>query len=1479
MTSQTPTLMPRGLYAWSLAGAAAVILGVLAALTLCIEPIAPKRLIACWTDHLHTSLIADNLAAGRDKQSLFAGEYFEVDTASLDNLAKGVSESNADPKVIYVSAFATRGDDGEVLLLSEQFDPLTAQNGVGFESLLKRIDADPAPKLLVLDLSCDHADGLAGLLPCDAGKAVHERLLKSPPKNCLTIVSCAAGELPARLENVGRMTFGYFFETGLTGAADSYNGSGVTDGRVTATELANYVGDRVARWSQRHSVASQNPQCYGNGAADFVLTAARHVHPPSQETAAIEAYPEWFVEAWKRRDGWKASGEASVVPRLVKRYEAELIEAENRWRWNGAADHCERWETNCRTILQEIETAQKHLAETPVVSLAQLTTPVNQDYVQAWLTWFAAPDKQAGAAVFDKAAEGASYEVLAQSALTAVTESGELLRKCLSIAADELAERSNSPQFIEVADIRMLAEIANRRPDIEAPTLAEFLRVATLRSQVASDYALPTTLVDELEIANQNRQTAWAALAAPGYASLSDAREFNSQAMRGYQAIVSRQELLHRAHAVVNEALANLPAMTPLLRILPSDRDDWSAAMRDADVLLAMLELKSDQDDDAIDAKAGRLEQRLQRLTEIASAESVTLLAEEVRHGDPQRTQLANGLLETSLVGAEDRAKLVTALREAAGSLTAPLSAFAYEPRGASGGAALKMAVGGSTRTDELAQWESEVAFATLQLAGLSSNEMPPTSDILQTQTSLRSALADAHSADLCVLSAEKQRRACSVLPPHPFQPMLDKRDQTPTLLSTLAQRETWAKRYASRVFDAAKDLQDPSAYLDLARHLDPSVTTKAAWLRVGGSTDGVAVELANLSLQQPIETLTVQIDHPEGETPTIDVFQPADCLLVDHEVHPTPSGSEVQLLFTLDRDSTLVEQLATQGVLLRVRRGDDVTHRRVATPGVAGVSPIELLVEIAGIRIPWSERIDLPPTAGPTPLRLVAVNHSDQPIALQAEIEAGATLHAEAQIDAGSEALLKLAPATPPIEGAATAEVLSSLAVKLRDGATELMKSTADLGVAEPAAYLRLHDARYVNDGASAPRLRFGVERLEAAPTLLNLLWSVSSDKSPDMSVVKGGTLAATLTDESPLATMEAELAVGLGASGRLNAIATINGVSGAIAFVSDDQLGTRSSVLTRSMKPTLKLVAPAMIASGASLAYSIDTHSAARGVTLETTLVPADSEATASSAALHRYPTPRRHAVSMTAPSKPGDLTVVNTIGAWSGEFDTTGLSGYWKVVAVAIDSDGVVVARTSADVVIDGEAPSRVELSPTTSLVAGMPAALRIDAVDELSGVESVRVYLGYSEKNAPPADAKPIIAAPLAGQPDAWSAALPMPAASTAVVTVETTDRVGLVRNKTQHLVLIDEAAASLGSVAGTVVEGVMPQPDLTVELRDPQQQPVASSKTDAKGAFHFAGVKPGKYLVWSVKAASQRVDAAAVDVQAGAEAKVDLKLSL
>ncbi len=1478
MTQQSPATNSRSLYAWLLAGVAAALVGVLAAVVLCLQPMEHQQLIACWTDHLHTPLIADNLAARSDKQSLCAAAYFDVQGTSIDALAKGLVDQHADSQVIYISAYATRGRDGEVLLLTEDFDPLTARNGVAFEALLRRIESDPTPKLLVLDLSWELAEGLAGMLPCDVGREVHERLRATPLKNCLTLVSCAAGESPTRIEGVGRTTFGYFFEMGLAGAADSCNESHITDGRVTALELANYVTERVTRWSRRHGAETQSPKTYHHGDTDLTLAPARRAELVSAESQTPEPYPDWLVEGWRRRDSWKASGEAFVIPRLVKRYEAELIEAESRWRWGVIANHSERWETNCRTVLQEIESAQKRLAATPVVSLAQLTTPANQDYLQAWLAWFAATDKQAAAGVFSSAVDGASYTDLAQAAALAIAESGEQLRDGLIIATDELARRSSSPHFIEVADLRMLAEVAKKRSDAETSTLAEFLRVATLRSQVGADYDLPAALVAELDIANQNRQSAWAALVSPGFASLNDARAYNRQAMRGYQAIVSRQRLYHRAQLSVDRALDTLPSMAPLLRVLSRDRNDWTAALRYTDQLLSMLQAKTGQNDDAIDATTGRLEQRLERLTQIASVEAVALLADEVRDGDAKRAQLADALLATPLLAADERATLVSALREAAAQTAALLYAFAHEPHGVEASNGLPPSFQEATRTEDLAKWEAEMALATLRLARLSQVGPKRVSDALCSPAELRMAIKDAQVADLSRLSPSELRCACFVLPPRPFQPLLDKQEQTPTLVGEIAQREAWARRYASRIFDAAKDLQDPSPYLDLARRLDANVATKTAWLRVNGATDGTPVSLAGFSSSEPTVSLPVRVDHSADESPIIEVLQPADCLRIRQEVRRVPSGSEVQLTLQLRDDATVVQQLATHGVLLRVRRGDVVTHRRIATPGVASVSPVELLVEIAGVSIPWSDRIELPPTSGPTPLRLIAVNHSDRCISLQAEVDTGVTLHAETQIEAGSEKPLIFAPLAPPAEGAATAEVLPSLAVTLRDGAAELMKGTAVLGVAEPASYLRLRDARYVNDGVTAPRLRFIVERLEASPSPISLLWTVANERSQRGPVVRGGTLAATLTTDSPVATLEAEVATGIGSLQKLNAVATINGVVGALTVTSDSQIGTRSSVLKRSTKPILQLVAPTMIASGSPLPYSIDTQSAPKGVKLEVTLVPASSSGSALSAATHRYPTARRHAVSMTAPSKPGDMTVVSTIGAWDGEFDSMGLSGHWRVVAVAIDEDGVIVARSNAEVMIDGEAPSRVDLTTQTPLVAGKPAGFRIDAADDLSGVDSVRLYLGYPIENAPPADAKPIVAAPLAGEPGAWSAALPMPAATTAVVTVEVTDRVGKVRNKTQQLVLIDEATAALGSVAGTVVEGVLPQPNLTVELRDPQQQPVASSKTDAKGAFHFAGVKPGKYLVWSIKAASQRVDAAAVDVQAGAEAKVDLRLS-
>jgi hypothetical protein len=154
------------------------------------------------------------------------------------------------------------------------------------------------------------------------------------------------------------------------------------------------------------------------------------------------------------------------------------------------------------------------------------------------------------------------------------------------------------------------------------------------------------------------------------------------------------------------------------------------------------------------------------------------------------------------------------------------------------------------------------------------------------------------------------------------------------------------------------------------------------------------------------------------------------------------------------------------------------------------------------------------------------------------------------------------------------------------------------------------------------------------------------------------------------------------------------------------------------------------------------------------------------------------------------------------------------------------------------------------------------------------------VGRPVDGQPPQESSIVVATRDPTDAHSWMAKLPLPAgAPTATVTAQVVNGVGLIRTETTMVTLLSPAQAALGRVAGAVTEGVLPQPGLAVQLRDENQSPVAAVSTNARGEFLFEAVKPGKYLVWSVKEQSQRVGAAAVEVEAGATAKAEVQLSL
>jgi hypothetical protein len=98
----------------------------------------------------------------------------------------------------------------------------------------------------------------------------------------------------------------------------------------------------------------------------------------------------------------------------------------------------------------------------------------------------------------------------------------------------------------------------------------------------------------------------------------------------------------------------------------------------------------------------------------------------------------------------------------------------------------------------------------------------------------------------------------------------------------------------------------------------------------------------------------------------------------------------------------------------------------------------------------------------------------------------------------------------------------------------------------------------------------------------------------------------------------------------------------------------------------------------------------------------------------------------------------------------------------------------------------------------------------------------------------------------------------------------------------ELLLVDPAAPpTTGIIEGRVVQGdpERPQPSLTVSLLDAAGKPVATGTTNAAGEFKFVGVKPGPYVLYSVKPVDQNARAfQRASAAAGVTTTVTLSLS-
>lgn len=1506
--------------------AAACLAGALAWVIGWVDPPPQASFVAGWASHLRTPLVPDNICAENDRDALAAAAFFGINTFGSDrNLSADQFQAELErdqhrdsPRVIYLSGYATRDGDDDIALMTKEFRPTRGSGGLKFSSLLNHVDRSERPTLLVLDFSWSEADGPSGLLPSDVGEEVYAQLEQREAKNCLTLVGCSPGEVAAYVPGTGRTALGYFFEAGLMGSADGCNLSGVTDGRVSVRELADYVCRHVGEWTRLYAAETQHPQLIADNDADFLLSVSRrrNQRPPSK--LALAAYPATLKQAWETRDNLVANGARSRAPRLVRRLESELIDTERRWRHGLELERVEallkrhvpqllrdilRVQEGVRTRLRlslgsEVEAAEG-VGDGPGVAWAALLSTAQELPSEG--------DEPSGLAaalvVFRKQTADVSCDTLALSGIDTLLQTPGAFQRLAPVVLAEVQRRSQGHQRLEVADLAALVGLAQSAPEATSPLLVGLLKTSLVREQAWADPLLTAWTDDLLREADGANRRAWAAATLPGYASSAAVRAADLRARELYRQALELQQDVRRAVEARDLAMAALPSLLPVIRLHPELQPGWCKASRVTVELADYLDpLPKDRrghvDTSVLPEVASltaELNVQLSSLLGPAQPESTEELCESLEDGRWADFTVVEALLSTPLLTAFQRESLCSAVNAASESLAPALQEFVGKRIKGSQSGDLEPPDSTGVERSELKIAHREAVFTShlLSVIGSPSKQLDAAAAIASTRgqlrgkhallRSVRQALVDVrdHLEADCPLAVRE--RASRVLTPAGFVPSLDASSARPAALATRARIDAWRQSNSRRLAAYAANVGGVEFASIAAKRLGHDASSVLNALSAScdslGQRHQKRFALAGLSERDPFEELVLWIEHDTDLDLQSTVVQPARGLTVTQQLERQASGSKLTLGLRVSPNASFADLAATKGVLLCLSDGRNSRHIPIATPSLCTASPVEVLTEVAGVREVLRDSYEAPPASKPRSVNWIVRNRTNREIAVDVSLRAGASFTASAVLPPLDESLLQLAAAADA-GMAGVAKDVNRVEVSVVDSRSgeQIYRRESSLSVRDPSQYVRVLDARVAPDESGATTAVLRVERLPGSPEQVEVKWSLSNPAA-ESGILLGGKLHGVLTPGSPTSTLKASLGPDWSDQPKVLTELAINGVQRSIVRLAKRPAFGAAAPLEVAA-PTILLTAPRMVASGEPLRFAADAAPVPDGATLQVDLGIPGSDGSIATERRVRYDSARKRVVTVAKKPTSGGLMMQPTITAQDGEMNTTGMVGRRVLRATVLSGDGDKIAQSIQAVVIDGDPPSSVSITHHADAVEGKPLKISVAAVDDLSGVQKVALFVGAPIDGQAPKGAAVVSAVVDPARAGVWVATLPMPAGVPVVeVTAQAVNGVGMVSNRCVQVRLKSPEQASLGQVAGSVTEGARPQPGLSVELRDPTQNPVASASTNAQGRFLFTGVKPGKYLVWSVKEQSQRVGATGVEVKAGATATAKLELSL
>ena len=517
--------------------------------------------------------------------------------------------------------------------------------------------------------------------------------------------------------------------------------------------------------------------------------------------------------------------------------------------------------------------------------------------------------------------------------------------------------------------------------------------------------------------------------------------------------------------------------------------------------------------------------------------------------------------------------------------------------------------------------------------------------------------------------------------------------------------------------------------------------------------------------------------------------------------------------------------------------------------------------------------------------------------------------------------------PPAPPAPGAPPAkpqpptlqEVKGALQVAVLDKDGKKKLATADLPVARPEDYVQVTAVSYNTEPKSGePKNTFivhlkGLGGFGGPASHVELV--VGRDGIPDLidSPHKEGTRSGYLgpTGELTLKAENLEFEGGVATSGLV--YLTVDGWERAFTFYTTfPTSGGQAGIPTQVQNiPTVRLVAPEAANPGAPLPVTVqlDLNGPVAGQKVALAFDRGNDQTySEENGDLVMFPGDRDVRM-LVGVSPEGALLLQPQVQDWKKTWDVSNVFGSRTLQVQVLTKNGTPVKdgiydvedvtrkdwtrvrsfeqwKTKPAVVktvrLDAAPPEGITFTFPASLNRGADLPVQAWSADDLKKHEDIKQVFFYIGRPGPDG-APPPTALKVAGKWDEkikkWTAVLPAPPAPTdlkgkvdvTATFVKTTD---VPANGTVTVQLVDPAAAGAAAVpkgahiAGTVVEGGLPQPGLEVRLQDDKGVLKDSVKANAKGEYLFLDVPAGSYQVTSAKGPDSTRGATAVTVVDG-----------